>query len=740
MSTGKRGEVRVNHGRWARLMAGIVAGVGMLATLPAQAAPIPPVYELQLIPFDDLVIPVYAPFQPVGTPYYADFNGDGITDLFIQAPTSDGKSYIFLGRADGTYGIAAQSWSGTFNGVKWGADVSNIYIGDFNADGRADIILEAKTSGATSAMLFSSANGHFDSAFQTWVQQYPVNPNPNPYTTTTVGATAGSFAVGPSGAATYSIPVSVPPGINGMQPGIALNYNSQGGNGVAGVGWSISGLSTITRCGATIDRDGFKGGVNLDGNDKLCLDGQRLVPVSTGDQTAASGICANQTEYRTEMESFTRVIACGTKGSGPEYFKVWSKNGALTDYGNSTDSAVTATNTTGTHVVTWAINRTADTNGNYMTFSYVRADGTYYIKTIDYTGNGSTLPNRKVIFDYTTPSESDHRTDIESSYTGGSLAQTTYRLKQISTQLNSKDVHKLDLTYEYGTSGSVVRSRIKTVNECGMDSSGNCVYFSQPLTFDWTDVGIDWTGSYPTALSPAIPIGDQCFSGDLDGDGKTDMWCYSGAGTGWNVSFGTANGFSAATPWSGPSPAYQKPTRDYLSYIAYTNAHDSCFSGDLDGDGRTDMWCFLLPGEYGGQWNIALSRGDHWDMSVAGGLNDNYYYSSLSITQQCVAVDWNGDAKTDMLCFVGAGFWNAAFYDSEISNWKTTYGYPWWSTTGSYPVSKSCLTGDHNGDGRTDLWCYTGSNGLWEIALSTSAGQIDPTKPGWGGQGFYGPA
>src|SRR5271166_6399938 len=79
--------------------------------------------------------------------------------------------------------------------------------------------------------------------------------SPNSFASS-VGRTRGTYAVLPTGAATYSIPIWSPPGPHGVQPHIALTYNSQQGNGYVGVGWGVSGLSSIYRCNLTIAQDG----------------------------------------------------------------------------------------------------------------------------------------------------------------------------------------------------------------------------------------------------------------------------------------------------------------------------------------------------------------------------------------------------------------------------------------------------------------------------------------------------
>ena len=120
--------------------------------------------------------------------------------------------------------------------------------------------------------------------------------------TSPAGATPGTFNVSPTGAATYTIPIAVPPGTAGMQPNLSLVYNSQSGNGLLGMGWSLSGLSAIGRCPQTIAQDGTRGGVNFDANDRYCLDGQRLIAIN-----GAYG--ADGTEYRTELESYSKIIS-----------------------------------------------------------------------------------------------------------------------------------------------------------------------------------------------------------------------------------------------------------------------------------------------------------------------------------------------------------------------------------------------------------------------------------------------
>lgn len=149
--------------------------------------------------------------------------------------------------------------------------------------------------------------------------------------TRAVGATSGELSVGPSGDASYRIPLWVTPGTSGMQPDLSLVYSSNGGNGLLGQGWSLSGLSAISRGPQSALVDGAITGVNFSASDRFFLDGQRLILVS-------GTYGSPDSEYRTEVDSFSRIVARQATGTGPTYFEVWTKSGLKLEYGNNSNA------------------------------------------------------------------------------------------------------------------------------------------------------------------------------------------------------------------------------------------------------------------------------------------------------------------------------------------------------------------------------------------------------------------
>lgn len=179
--------------------------------------------------------------------------------------------------------------------------------------------------------------------FFTTVSALTFNLYPDVSFAAPVGVTAGSFSVDHNGGANYTLLILGPPGTAGMVPHIALGYTKQVENPIVGVGFSISGLSVITRCGQTRALDGQKGGVSYDSNDRFCLDGQRLLAIS-------GTYGANGAEYRTERETFGRIISYGTQGNGPQYFRITTKDGIVMEYGVTADSRIEAQGRTDTSV------------------------------------------------------------------------------------------------------------------------------------------------------------------------------------------------------------------------------------------------------------------------------------------------------------------------------------------------------------------------------------------------------
>ncbi|MCA1779197.1 MAG: hypothetical protein LC637_07415, partial [Xanthomonadaceae bacterium] len=179
-------------------------------------------------------------------------------------------------------------------------------------------------------------------------------PSHNP----AVGALQGEAGVS-GGAATYTVGINVPPGRAGMQPALAIGYNSRAGNGKLGMGFSLNGLSQIHRCPATVAQDGAGVGIRFADTDRLCLDGQRLVVVSGNYWGAGS-------EYRTEIESFVRVRMNGSGIDGNNIsFTLRDKDGNERLYGQTQASRAAPRSPLGARRTTaWLLNRETDPSGN----------------------------------------------------------------------------------------------------------------------------------------------------------------------------------------------------------------------------------------------------------------------------------------------------------------------------------------------------------------------------------------
>ena len=165
------------------------------------------------------------------------------------------------------------------------------------------------------------------------------------------GRTEATSDVSATGAARYSIPIWVPPGTAGLQPELSISYDSSGEDGLLGMGFHISGLSSIKHCPGTIAQDGAASPFGS----RYCLDGNRL-RLESGTYGQAGAV------YRTELETFSRIRSYGSAGPGPAYHIVENKDGL-----NTTDSRVEIAG--GTTVRLWALNRIRDRSGNYIDFT-----------------------------------------------------------------------------------------------------------------------------------------------------------------------------------------------------------------------------------------------------------------------------------------------------------------------------------------------------------------------------------
>lgn len=718
--------------------------------------------------------------------------------------TSDGNT-LLAGAVGTTYEFRAQA-TDIFGAISaW--DYTSVYtvsLLDTDGDGIDDGFEQSKFSNLTSADETTDA----DTDGLPDLTEYNLGTEPNTYDAGTstrgnsptgwtlangdtghaVGATAGSASVDKSGAFTYSIPIWTTPGTSGMSPKISLNYSSQAGPGIAGYGWSIGGVSAITRGPQTIPIDGKNKGVTLTADDRFYLDGQRLLLVS-GTYGAAGS------KYRTELDSITEVTAEGAAGSGPASFTARTKSGLTIKFGHTADSAFDAWGKS--EKISWHASKISDTSNNYMEFEYTEdaANGVHILKRIDYTGNDASgqtavAPYASLRFDYDTEPSSgawdgNGRPDWVRGYLAGSNVSRLHRLKTIKSYYDTSVARTYTVAYSQDVNTG--RSMLDSLTEAGSDG------LAYPaLTFQYQGNSSGWVED--NDFLPNYFLADNSNSGrpagsgfvDLNGDGRTDFvarrdgasinMAYLNTGTGWtadtnfNLPYKLADSSQAIDQGSRFADVNGDGLVDYLWFkmgsggntiasgaalntgtgwdtsTAVTNAWTppapiskdnqplrTSRLADVNGDGLVDYVALLTPSGGNATLAVYLNTGTGWASKNTG-------YSSISqgedlATSKARLIDLNGDGLVDIIAnYHGGGVSIRTTYLNTGSGWSHNaayvlpYGLPGQDYLIADNVNSSVGTEfvDANGDGLPDLLKYRETGGTHDqrALLNTGAGWV----------------
>jgi RHS repeat-associated protein len=555
-------------------------------------------------------------------------------------------------------------------------------------------------------------------------------------------------SVTPSGAFTWSYPIEVPPGTNGMQPNLSINYNSQAGNGMLGMGFSLSGMGSITR-----DTDYP---INWNKDDHFLYNGQRLIWDAMG-------------FYRTEAESFVRVYK-NESGGRIGSWTVINQSGTRFEYGASTDSFIEGIGKNDRARV-WALKRVTDVMGNYYEVEYEdlsegsEPNGDYYPTKIVYTlnSNGNFDKYRSVYFSY------ESRSDSTETYSPSKIYSDS-RLKWVSiftntnAQGNNGDlVRKYRFDYDY--SESTLRSRITGIQEYGNDTSippdvisgnwrgaegwiDNSPDVLPAISFTWSESDNSFELNFPSSnklpnlfLTRLDQSNQPSSNGvqiiDLNRDGLDDLIQLYKANTTSVVNVYINNGSELVNdePYTNSLRITDTFWQPFFTASGPNNSSRDMGTrfGDFNGDGLPDLiqaYHSVGMGDYSDApvYRIFFNKGDRFEI-------DSTYSASLFSTGIIFTADTEGQAPRDagtrvldvnadglddliQLYFpingeyaghtprrevflnTGNGFSNANAYSTSLAN-KAVF----FSATDDLHRSRDMGTriGDVNGDGYPDL-------------------------------------
>lgn len=565
--------------------------------------------------------------------------------------------------------------------------------------------------------------------------------------------TQGNIEVNGAGQLQFTLPIALPPGVKSVAPQVNLVYTSGAGNGIAGYGWNLSGITSIARVGKNIDKDGKTEGINFF-NDYFSFNGQRLI-LKSGEYGK------DGSEYVTEKFSNVKIKAKGNFlpvepfAKGPISWEVTFEDGSQAWYGITT-------------MAEYGITKWKDAQGNYITYNYTPwtwEKGMSLISSIEWGGNETlgTSHFNKITFNYI---ERDLKEVSHEKYQNTFLQDNI--LSSIQVDTNGKQFKKYIIDY---TSNETKYQFVKNITEYNSKNEP-----ANPVTFEYNTESVQNTIVRENSRFDDIYGGT---SGDFDGDGKLDiikgntLMLSRLDGTGnfinihyegkilatgstyvnnllkpyqsfytilfdkSNVSF-TLNqyyyensslkkGFSSTIPISEKDKNILYPKK--RERFTFADVTEQILEGNFIGDNRSQFIIRIksdLIERYHPSMNpYYVDAKKLYDEYFFFDPNNNIFHKLFfDEKNNIITGDFDGDGKTDIFEITDNKV-NVYSFDSSLQSFNKIHSF-------SHGISnKGRITGDFNGDGKTDFMTPIAEGSSdWKMYLSTGSGFVIHNYPG----------
>ena len=262
--------------------------------------------------------------------------------------------------------------------------------------------------------------------------------------------------------------IEVPPGRDGLQPQLAVSYDSAGPDGWLGLGWDVPlpAVTIDTRWGVPRYAAGQE-------TETYLLNGEQLAPVANrGALVARTG----ERVFHTRVEGqFARIVRHGASPSTYSW-EITDKAGRHWSYGGGTDS--TLTDAAG-NIGEWALREVRDSHGNLMRYHTVRVsdpgvDGggepgsNLYLQRITWTGEGGAEGRYAVTFVRDRELGEPLRVDKGIDARSGFKRVTADLLRRVDVTLDSTLIRRYQ--YDY-TTGAFAKTLLSAINQYDADGA-----------------------------------------------------------------------------------------------------------------------------------------------------------------------------------------------------------------------------------------------------------------------------